>query len=58
MVGLATALIGLLSKRTFLRLNESGNTEIPAAKEAMQQGNFKINKIVFETKGLLKKPLV
>jgi len=30
----------------------------PAAKEAMQQENFKINKIVFETKGLLKKPLV
>jgi len=27
----------------------------PAAKEAMQQRNFKI---VFETKGLLKKPLV
>jgi len=37
LTGFATALIGLLSKRTFLRLDESGNTKIPAAKETIQE---------------------
>ena len=37
LTGLATALIGLLSKRTFLRLDESGNTKTSAAKNTIQE---------------------
>lgn len=34
---LATALIGLLSKSTFLRLDESSSMETPATEEVLQE---------------------